>query len=70
MTVMALYTARWEWEARTRQEHSVATQEGWLSHAFQLATQPTPLKDRSLTERATLKRLVNALGYTGRWSRS
>ena len=64
MTLMALYTARWEYEARTRQEPSVATREGWLARKFQRATQPKPFKDRSLTERATLKRLVNALGYT------
>jgi hypothetical protein len=60
MTLMALYTARWEYEARTRQEPSVATREGWLAPALQPAALPAPGKDRSLTERSTLKRLVNA----------
>jgi DNA-binding response OmpR family regulator len=59
--LMALYTARWEYEARTRQEQSVATREGWLAPAQQLAAPPAPGEDRSLTERSTLKQLVNAI---------
>ncbi len=62
--MMAIYTAQWEWQARLRTERTVEAQQAWLARAFQLATQPTPFKDRSLTERTTLKRLVNSLGYT------
>jgi hypothetical protein len=62
--MLAMYTAQWEWQARLSTERPVEAQRAWLIRAFQWVTQPTPHKDRSLTERATLKRLVNAPGYT------
>jgi hypothetical protein len=63
--MLAIYAAQWEWQARRREEHSVEAHRTWLARAACLATPPTPFRDRSLTERATLKRLVNALGHTG-----
>jgi hypothetical protein len=62
--MLAIYTAQWEWQARLRAERPIEAQQSWLTRVFQLATQPTPYKDRSLTERSTLKRLVNAPGCT------
>jgi len=65
MMMLAIYTAQWEWQARRREEQSVDARRAWLARVAWLAAPPKPFRDRSLTERATLKRLVNALGYTG-----
>jgi hypothetical protein len=66
MALMAIYTVQWEMRAREEVERQTGARDHWLARTLQLATLPTPFKDRSLTERATLKRLVNALGYTRR----
>jgi hypothetical protein len=66
MTLMAMYAVKREMRSRAKRERQVGDRKAWLARAFQLATQPSPFKDRSLTERATLKRLVNAPGYMGR----
>jgi hypothetical protein len=66
MTLIAIYAVEREMRARAEWERQVGDRKAWLFRTFQLATQPSPFKDRSLTERATLKRLVNALGYMGR----
>jgi hypothetical protein len=63
MTLMARYTVQCKKRAREERERHVEDQKAWLARAFQRAIQPTPFKDRSLTERAALKRLVNSLGY-------
>jgi hypothetical protein len=62
--MLAIYTVQWEMRAREEVERQTGSRDHWLARALCRATLPRPRKDRSLTERSTLKRLVNALGYT------
>jgi hypothetical protein len=65
MHLLCVYTVKWETEARRSQERSIEARRVWLSRQFQQAAGSTRREARPRPVRATLRRLVSALGNAG-----